>query len=262
MPSALQEPDGVGDLDEEVQLDDGDQQQQHQDEGHGRSVPAAASSQGPSAERAALASRRGERRPAVRLRRRGAPAGPRRSTRWPASLAGSGLPHPLLVDIAREAIAAGDVGSAAAPRRASCAAPCSSRSSTPPACCSTPTSAGRLSPWSQPAAATNLELDLATGERGSRHVHCGRLLARLCGAERRHRRQQQRRRRAARPRRAGPRARGPGQPGRERGDRRRLPGAGGDGAVGRACWSTSAPPTGPAGRTTSGRWPAPAPTWP
>jgi L-seryl-tRNA(Ser) seleniumtransferase len=37
--------------------------------------------------------------------------------------------------------------------------------------------------WSQPGAATNVELDLATGERGSRHAHCARLVARLCGAE-------------------------------------------------------------------------------
>jgi L-seryl-tRNA(Ser) seleniumtransferase len=35
----------------------------------------------------------------------------------------------------------------------------------------------------QPAGYTNLELDLATGRRGSRHGHVGRLLARLCGAE-------------------------------------------------------------------------------
>ena len=35
-----------------------------------------------------------------------------------------------------------------------------------------------------PAPATNLELDLATGQRGSRQDHCGRLVARLCGAER------------------------------------------------------------------------------
>jgi L-seryl-tRNA(Ser) seleniumtransferase len=35
----------------------------------------------------------------------------------------------------------------------------------------------------QAAAYTNLEFDLATGARGSRHGHAGRLLARLCGAE-------------------------------------------------------------------------------
>ena len=43
------------------------------------------------------------------------------------SLADVGLPHPLLVDVAREAIAAGDPDSARGPRRGSCAARCSSR---------------------------------------------------------------------------------------------------------------------------------------
>jgi L-seryl-tRNA(Ser) seleniumtransferase len=36
---------------------------------------------------------------------------------------------------------------------------------------------------SQPPSATNLELDLGTGERGSRQVHCARLVTRLCGAD-------------------------------------------------------------------------------
>ena len=64
-------------------------------------------------------------------------------------------------------------------------------------------------------------------------AHCGRLLARLCGAEARAGREQQRVGRAPRARGIGTRPRGTGQPGRERGDRRWLPGAGGDGTVGR-----------------------------
>ncbi len=52
-----------------------------------------------------------------------------------------------------------------APARAvgSSAAPCSGPWSTPPASCSTPTSAGRRSAAAPPAPATNLELDLDTG---------------------------------------------------------------------------------------------------
>ncbi len=121
-------------------------------------------------------------------------AGPATTRRAPAErppsvdalargLAASGLPHPLLVDVAREAIAAGDTDSA--PARAEELR----RTLLQPVINATgvllhtnlgraPLAAVTLAP------ATNLELDLATGQRGSRQDHCGRLLARLCGAER------------------------------------------------------------------------------
>jgi L-seryl-tRNA(Ser) seleniumtransferase len=96
--------------------------------------------------------------------------------------AGSTLPHPLLVDVARRAIAAGDVdgalGEAAAVERALLR----------PVVNATGvllhTNLGRAPLGvSRPAAYSNLELDLATGKRGSRRDHAGALLARLCGAE-------------------------------------------------------------------------------
>jgi L-seryl-tRNA(Ser) seleniumtransferase len=98
-------------------------------------------------------------------------------------LAPSGLPHPLLVDVAREAIAAGDAGSAEARAEEL------RRTLLQPVVNATGvllhTNLGRAPlTASPPAPATNLELDLATGQRGSRQLHCGRLLARLCGADR------------------------------------------------------------------------------
>jgi L-seryl-tRNA(Ser) seleniumtransferase len=98
------------------------------------------------------------------------------------SLASTGLPAPLLVDVAREAIAAGDPGSAES------RAEVLKRALLQPVVNATGvllhTNLGRAPlAWSQPAAATNLELDLTTGQRGSRHAHCGRLVARLCGSE-------------------------------------------------------------------------------
>jgi L-seryl-tRNA(Ser) seleniumtransferase len=98
------------------------------------------------------------------------------------SLADVGLPAPLLVDVAREAIAAG------APATARQRAEELRRALLQPVINATGvllhTNLGRAPlAWSQPAAATNIELDLATGERGSRHAHCARLLTRLCGAE-------------------------------------------------------------------------------
>jgi L-seryl-tRNA(Ser) seleniumtransferase len=98
------------------------------------------------------------------------------------SLASTGLPHPLLVDVAREAIAAGDPASAAGRAHAL------RRVLLRPVVNATGvllhTNLGRAPvAHAQPAAATNLELDLATGERGSRQAGIGRLLARLCGAE-------------------------------------------------------------------------------
>jgi L-seryl-tRNA(Ser) seleniumtransferase len=98
------------------------------------------------------------------------------------SLAGSGLPHPILVDIARRAIADGAVEDAA--RRADDYR----RTLLVPVVNATGvllhTNLGRAPlAHSQPARAQSLELDLATGDRGSRQHAVGQLFARLCGAE-------------------------------------------------------------------------------
>ena len=98
------------------------------------------------------------------------------------SLADSGLPHPLLVDAARAAIAAGDPGSA--PDRADAIR----RNLLAPVINGTGvllhTNLGRAPlAWTQEAAYSNLEFDLATGERGSRMDAAPALLARACGAE-------------------------------------------------------------------------------
>jgi L-seryl-tRNA(Ser) seleniumtransferase len=98
------------------------------------------------------------------------------------SLAGSGLPHPLLVDIARAAIAEGT------PENAAELVAVLRRSMLQPVINATGvllhTNLGRA-PFA-PAlheSYTNLELDLATGRRGSRHAHAGSLIARACGAD-------------------------------------------------------------------------------
>jgi L-seryl-tRNA(Ser) seleniumtransferase len=98
------------------------------------------------------------------------------------SLSGTGLPHPVLVDVARAAIAAGDPLSAV--QRAESFA----RSLLQPVVNATGvllhTNLGRA-PFSPHVRAgyTNLELDLTTGRRGSRHAHAGALIARACGAD-------------------------------------------------------------------------------
>jgi L-seryl-tRNA(Ser) seleniumtransferase len=98
------------------------------------------------------------------------------------SLADVGLPPPLLVDAAREAIAAGAPESArrraVAIRRALLGRVVNATGVL------LHTNLGRA-PLGvhQEAAYSNLELDLDTGRRGSRHGHVGRLLARLCDAE-------------------------------------------------------------------------------
>ena len=94
----------------------------------------------------------------------------------------TGLPHPLLVDVAREAIADGDPGSARS--RAEALA----RTFLQPVVNATGvllhTNLGRAPvAVRQPATASNLELDLASGERGSRSAHVARLLARAAGAD-------------------------------------------------------------------------------
>ncbi len=98
------------------------------------------------------------------------------------SLADTGLPHPLLVDVAREAIAAGEPESAASRARAL------QIMMLQPVINATGvllhTNLGRA-PIRHVAAGRyhNLELDLATGKRGDRSDHVGRLFARLTGAE-------------------------------------------------------------------------------
>ena len=98
------------------------------------------------------------------------------------SLAGSGLPHPILVDVARGAIADGAVADAAARAEAF------RRTLLTPVINATGvllhTNLGRAPlAHSQPARAQSIELDLASGERGSRQRAVGQLFARLCGAE-------------------------------------------------------------------------------
>jgi L-seryl-tRNA(Ser) seleniumtransferase len=98
------------------------------------------------------------------------------------SLTHTDLPHPILVDVARAAIASGDPDSAATLARAA------RRRLLQPVINATGvllhTNLGRA-PLAATVAgtATNLEFDLATGKRGSRGSHAGTLLARACGAE-------------------------------------------------------------------------------
>lgn len=98
------------------------------------------------------------------------------------SLADTGLPHPLLVDAAREAIAAG------APESARGVADGIAGALLRPVVNATGvllhTNLGRAPlATTTTGRATNLEFDLALGERGSRTVHAGGLLARSIGAE-------------------------------------------------------------------------------
>jgi L-seryl-tRNA(Ser) seleniumtransferase len=98
------------------------------------------------------------------------------------SLASSGLPHAMLVDVAREAIAAGDPDSGTARARAL------RRTLLTPVVNGTGvllhTNLGRAPLDHHHAArAQTLELDLDTGERGSRQRPVGHLLARLCETE-------------------------------------------------------------------------------
>lgn len=98
------------------------------------------------------------------------------------SLASTGLPHPVLVDVARDAIAAGDAdGALAWAERAA-------RRLLGPVVNATGvllhTNLGRAPLAVQTAVTyTNLELDLETGLRGSRQATVGPLLAKACGAE-------------------------------------------------------------------------------
>ncbi len=98
------------------------------------------------------------------------------------SLADTGLPHPLLVDAARTAIAAGNPDAARAEAEAVAAALLRPVVNATGVLLHTNLGRAPLA-HAQPAAYTNLELDLATGERGSRWAHAAGLLARACGAE-------------------------------------------------------------------------------
>ncbi|MAJ88762.1 MAG: L-seryl-tRNA(Sec) selenium transferase [Acidimicrobiaceae bacterium] len=98
------------------------------------------------------------------------------------SIADVGLPHPMLVDAARAAIATG------APDSARTNAVATSRQMLRPVINATGTilhtNLGRAPmAWEQPERYTNLELDLTTGQRGSRMATAGALIARACGAE-------------------------------------------------------------------------------
>ena len=98
------------------------------------------------------------------------------------SLAPTGLPHAICVDLAREAIAASDPASA--PARAEAFR----RTLLTPVINATGvllhTNMGRAPvAVHHDARAVNVELDLATGERGSRQRAVGQLFARLCGGE-------------------------------------------------------------------------------
>ena len=98
------------------------------------------------------------------------------------SLSSSGLPHPICVDIAREAIAAGDV------EHAGDRAEAFRRTLLTDVINATGvllhTNLGRAPvAHAQSAQAQTVEFDLATGERGSRQTAVGQLFARLTGAE-------------------------------------------------------------------------------
>jgi len=99
-------------------------------------------------------------------------------------LAETGLPHPLLVEAARAAVAAGDPGSARS--RAEAMALALLRPVINATGVLLHTNLGRAPYGFQPSSRpgySNLELDLATGRRGSRHAHAAALLARAVGAE-------------------------------------------------------------------------------
>ena len=98
------------------------------------------------------------------------------------SIADIDLPQPLLVDAARQAVAAGDPDSARA--RADALAQALLRPVINATGVLLHTNLGRAPvAWQQEPGYSNLELDLTTGRRGSRHAHAATLLARACNAE-------------------------------------------------------------------------------
>jgi L-seryl-tRNA(Ser) seleniumtransferase len=98
------------------------------------------------------------------------------------SLVDVGLPAPLLVDAAREAVAAGDPASARSRAEAIRRALLGRVVNATGVLLHTNLGRAPLA-VAHEADYHNLELDLTTGRRGSRHAHVGRLLARLCAAE-------------------------------------------------------------------------------
>ncbi len=102
------------------------------------------------------------------------------------SLADTGLPHPLLVDAARDAIAAGDPDSARPRAEATAAALLRPVINATGVLLHTNLGRAPLARKPRPPDTVrfaNLELDLATGRRGSRSRHAAGLLARASGAE-------------------------------------------------------------------------------
>ncbi len=98
------------------------------------------------------------------------------------SIADLGLPHPILVEAARTAISAGN------PASARSIATTTARRMLRPVINATGTllhtNLGRAPmAWSQGEQYTNLELNLTTGERGSRQATAGALIAKAAGAE-------------------------------------------------------------------------------
>ncbi|MEA2826580.1 MAG: L-seryl-tRNA(Ser) seleniumtransferase [Actinomycetota bacterium] len=98
-------------------------------------------------------------------------------------LADIGLPHPLLVDAARAAIAAGDPSSAR--DRAEAVAAALLRPVVNATGVLLHTNLGRA-PAGPTLRYSNLEIDLVGGKRASRSDHAATLLARACGAEAAH----------------------------------------------------------------------------
>lgn len=98
------------------------------------------------------------------------------------SLKGSGLPHPICVDIARAAIEAGDVDGVTARAEAFRRTLLTDVVNATGVLLHTNLGRAPLA-HSQPAAAQTVEFDLSTGERGSRQAAVGQLFARLTGAE-------------------------------------------------------------------------------
>lgn len=106
------------------------------------------------------------------------------------SLADLDLPHPLLVEAARTAIAAGDPTAARSQAEALAAALLRPVVNATGVLLHTNLGRAPLGPAldrrgdaGQPVRYSNLEFDLATGRRGSRQRHAGGLLARAAGAE-------------------------------------------------------------------------------
>src|ERR1700680_3387390 len=101
------------------------------------------------------------------------------------SLGPSGLPHPVLVEIARSAIAAGDVASAG--DRAEFVAARLLTQGLKATGVLLHTGQGRAPLMMRGDLGrvryANLELDMVNGERGSRNVHAAALIAQAAGAE-------------------------------------------------------------------------------